>query len=412
MKLLANRDFLRLWAAETVSVFGSQITLLALPLAAVLTLHAGSFQMGLLSAAGMLPWLLFALPAGVWIDRRPRRRRILIATDLGRAAVLLTVPLAAAFDLLSFAQLAIVAFAAGTLTLFFALAWVSYLPTLVPREQLVDANSKLMTSTSAAQIAGPSFAGALVGIATAPFAILVDAVSFLFSAAFLARIRTPEQERPIEAARPWRHDLAVGLRFVAHDGLQRSIAGSAATLNFFGSAQLAIVVLYASAELGLSPGLIGLAFAAGSVGALIGALLAPRVTARLGPGRAILWATVFFPVALAILPLASPGQPRLVSAAIVATAEFVGGIGVMVFDVNTAGLRQALTPPELMGRSAGAMSFLTQSAKPLGSLFGGTLGAVVGLHATLWIAAVGGLLVIPWTVFSPLRSREPLPAAD
>jgi MFS family permease len=153
----------------------------------------------------------------------------------------------------------------------------------------------------------------------------------------------------------------------------------------------------------MSPGLIGLAFAAGAVGALIGAVLAPRVTGRLGPGRAILWATVLFPIALAILPLASPGQPRLLAAAIVAAAEFVGGIGVMVFDVNSNGIRQALTPPELMGRTSGAMGFLTQSAKPLGSLFGGSLGAAVGLHATLWIAAAGGLLVIPWTVFSPLR---------
>ena len=294
MSLRGNRDFLRLWTGQAVSVFGSQITLLALPLAAVLTLHAGSFRMGVLSAAGMLPWLLFALPAGVWTDRRPRRRRILIATDLGRAAILVTVPLAAAFGVLSFWQLAVVAFAAGTLTLFFNLAWVSYLPTLVPRQDLVDANSKLMTSTSAAQIAGPTFAGALVGVATAPFAILVDACSFLLSAAFLARIRTPEQERPVEAARPWRHDLALGLRFVGRDLLQRSIAGSAATLNFFGAAQLAIVVLYASTQLAMTPGLIGLAFAAGSVGALIGAVLAPQVTRRLGPGRTIMWATVPF----------------------------------------------------------------------------------------------------------------------
>ncbi len=403
MKLLENRDFRRLWAGETVSVFGSQITLLALPLAAVLTLHAGSFRMGVLSAAGMLPWLCFALPAGVWTDRRPRRRRILIATDLGRAAILLTVPIASALHVLAFWQLVVVAFCAGTLTLFFNLAWVSYLPTIVPREQLVDANSKLMTSTSAAQIAGPSFAGALVGVATAPFAILVDACSFLVSAVFIARVEAPEATRPVETARPWRHDLALGLRFVVRDGLQRAIAGSAATLNFFGAAQLAIVVLYASAELGLSPGLIGLAFAAGAVGALIGAVLAPRVTARLGAGPAILWATVLFPIGLAILPLASPGQPRLLAASIVAVSEFVGGIGVMVFDVNSAGVRQALTPPELLGRTSGAMSFLTQSAKPLGSLFGGALGAAIGLHPTLWVAAAGGLLVIPWTVFSPLR---------
>jgi MFS family permease len=405
MKLLANRDFVNLWTGETVSDLGSQITVLALPLAAVLTVHAGSFQMGVLSAASMLPFLFFALPAGVWTDRRTRRRRILIATDLGRAAILVSVPVAAAFDVLSFAQLAIVAFAAGTLTLLFRLAWTSYLPAIVARDQLVDANSKLMTSTSAAQIAGPSLAGALVAVATAPFAILVDAVSFLFSAAFLARIRAPEAEGSIEPERRWRHDLAVGLRFVGSDGLQRAIAGSAATLNFFGSAQLAIVVLYASTELGMTPGLIGLAFAAGAVGGLIGAVLAPRVTARVGPGPAILWATVLFPVGLAILPLASPGLPRLVAASIVAASEFVGGIGVMVFDVNSAGLRQAVTPPGLMGRTAGAMSFLTQSAKPLGSLVGGALGATVGLHETLWIAAAGGLLVIPWTVFSPLRLR-------
>ncbi|HVN60863.1 MAG TPA: MFS transporter [Gaiellaceae bacterium] len=412
MKLLENRDFRRLWAGETVSDFGSQVTLLALPLAAVLTLHAGSFQMGVLSAASMLPFLLFSLPAGVWTDRRTRRRRILISADLGRAAVLLSVPAAAALDVLSFAQLAIVAFVAGTLTLFFRLAWTSYLPTIVPREQLVDANSKLMTSTSAAAIGGPSLAGALVGLVTAPFAILVDAGSFLVSAFYLGRIEAPEPEREVKARRPWRHDLAVGLRFVSGDRLQRAIAGSAATLNFFGAVQLAIVVLYASTELGMTPGLIGLAFAAGAVGALIGAVLAPRVTARVGAGPAILWATVLFPIALAILPLASPGQPRLLAASIVAASEFVGGIGVMVFDVNSAGLRQAVTPPELMGRTAGAMSFLTQSAKPLGSLVGGALGAAVGLHETLWIAAAGGLLVIPWTVFSPLRSDEPIPVAD
>ena len=404
MKLLENRDFRRLWAGETVSDFGSQVTLLALPLAAVLTIHAGSFQMGVLSAAGMLPFLFFALAAGVWTDRRTRRRRIMIAADFGRAAILLTVPAAAAFGVLSFAQLAIVAFAAGTLTLFFRLAWTSYLPTIVPREQLVDANSRLMTSTSAAAIGGPSLAGALVGLVTAPFAILVDAVSFLVSALYLSRIQAPEPEREAHAPRPWRHDLAVGLRFVSGDRLQRAIAGSAATLNFFGSVQLAIVVLYASTELGMTPGLIGLAFAAGAVGALIGAVLAPRVTARIGAGPAILWATVLFPIALAILPLAAPGQPRLVAASIVAASEFVGGIGVMVFDVNSNGLRQAVTPHELMGRTAGAMSFLTQSAKPLGSLAGGALGAAVGLHTTLWLAAAGGLLVIPWTVFSPLRS--------
>jgi MFS family permease len=401
--LWRHRDFVRLWAGQTVSVFGSQVTELALPLAAVLTLNATAFQMGLLSAAGMAPWILFALLVGVWVDRSLRRRWILVAADVGRALVLVSVPIAAAFGVLSLGQLFVVAFAAGCLTLAFNVAWGSYLNVLVPREQLVDGNSKLMGSYATAQIAGPSIAGALVQVFTAPFAILVDAISFLVSAFALRSIRAPEPERRLERRGSLRHDLAVGLRFIRDDRLQRAIAGSAATLNFFGAAIYAVIVLYAVRELGLSSVLIGLFFAAGAVGALVGTQLAPRLTRRLGAGRTILLATIGFPPALAIVPLASPGQPAWLAVTILAVAEAVGGLAVMLFDVNTAALRQALTPEHLYGRSAGAMSFLTQSAKPLGSLFGGTVATAVGLHSTLWICAAGGLLVIPWTVFSPLR---------
>jgi MFS family permease len=405
MSLWRHRDFMRLWAGQTVSVFGSQVTQLALPLAAVLTLHATAFQMGLLSAAGMAPWIAFALLVGVWVDRRLRRRWILVTADLGRAAILLSVPVAAAFHVLSLGQLFAVAFAAGCLTLAFNVAWGSYLNVLVPREQLVDGNAKLMGSYATAQIAGPSIAGVLVQAITAPFAILVDAASFLVSALALRSIRSLEPERRLERGRSLRHDLSAGLRYVRDDPLQRAIAGSAATLNFFGAAILAVIVLYAVRELHLSSGLIGLAFAAGAAGALLGTQLAPRLTRRFGAGRTILLATIGFPPALAIVPLASPGQPAWLSVAILAVAEAVGGIAVMLFDVNTAALRQAATPEHVYGRVAGAMSFLTQSAKPLGSLFGGSVATVVGLHPTLWICAAGGLLVIPWTVFSPLRVR-------
>jgi predicted MFS family arabinose efflux permease len=274
---------------------------------------------------------------------------------------------------------------------------------LVPREQLVDGNSKLMGSYATAQIAGPSIAGALVQAFTAPFAILVDALSFLVSALSLRLIRAPEPERRLERRGSLRHDLAVGLRFVRDDPLQRAIAGSAATLNFFGAAIYAVIVLYAVRELHLSSLLVGFFFAFGAVGALLGTQLAPRLSRRFGAGRTILLATIGFPPALAIVPLASPGQPAWLAVTILAVAEAVGGLAVMLFDVNTAALRQALTPEHLYGRTAGAMSFLTQSAKPLGSLFGGTVATVVGLHSTLWICAAGGLLVIPWTVFSPLR---------
>lgn len=410
--LWRHRDFVRLWAGQTVSVFGSQVTELALPLAAVLTLNATAFQMGLLSAAGMAPWILFALLVGVWVDRSLRRRWILVAADVGRALILASVPLAAALGVLSLVQLFVVAFAAGCLTLAFNVAWGSYLNVLVPREQLVDGNSKLMGSYATAQIAGPSIAGALVQAFTAPFAILVDAFSFLVSAFALRSIRAPEPERRLERRGSLRHDLAVGLRFVRDDPLQRAIAGSAATLNFFGAAIYAVIVLYAVRELGLSSLLIGLFFAFGAVGALVGTQLAPRLTRRLGAGRTILLATIGFPPALAIVPLASPGQPAWLAVTILAVAEAVGGLAVMLFDVNTAALRQALTPEHLYGRTAGAMSFLTQSAKPLGSLFGGAVATGVGLHSTLWICAAGGLLVIPWTVFSPLRGgRESALAA-
>ena len=403
MSLWRRRDFMRLWAGQTVSVFGSEVTELALPLAAVLTLNATAFQMGLLAAAGMAPWIAFALLVGVWVDRRLRRRWILVAADLGRAAILLSVPVAAVLHVLSLGQLFVVAFAAGCLTLAFNVAWGSYLNVLVPREQLIDANAKLMGSYATAQIAGPSLAGVLVQAVTAPFAILVDAVSFLVSALALRSIRAPEPERRLERGPSLRHDLALGLRYVRDDPLQRAIAGSAATLNFFGAAIYAVLVLYAVRGLHLSAGLIGLVFAFGAVGALLGTQLAPRVSRRFGAGKTIMLATIGFPPALAIVPLASPGQPAWLAVAILAVAEAVGGIAVMLFDVNTAALRQATTPEHLYGRTAGAMSFLTQSAKPLGSLFGGAVATAVGLHPTLWICAAGGLLVIPWTVLSPLR---------
>jgi len=406
VSLWRHRDFVRLWAGQTVSVFGSQVTELALPFAAVLTLHATAFQMGLLSAAGMAPWIAFALLVGVWVDRRARRRWILIAADLGRAAILLSVPVAAGFHVLSLSQLFAVAFAAGCLTLAFNVAWGSYLNVLVPREQLVDGNAKLMGSYATAQIAGPSIAGLLVHAITAPFAILVDAVSFLVSAFALRSIRAPEPERRLERGSSLRHDLVAGLRYVRDDPLQRAIAGSAATLNFFGLAIYAVLVLYALRKLQLSPLLIGLAFAAGALGALAGTQLAPRLARRLGQGRTIMLATIGFPPALAIVPLASPGQPAWLAVTILAAAEAVGGVAVMLFDVNTAALRQAVTPEHLYGRTAGAMSFLTQSAKPLGSLFGGAVATGMGLHATLWVCAAGGLLVIPWTVLSPLRGQR------
>ncbi len=409
MTLWRHRDFRRLWFGETVSAIGSQVTLLALPLMAVLMLDATPFDMGLLTAAGMAPWVAFALLVGVWIDRRRRLRPLLIATDLGRAALLATVPLVALIGLVGLPQLFAVTFLVGTLTLVFNLAYVAYLPTLVERESLVDANGKLQASQATAWITGPTLAGFLVQLVTAPFAILVDALSFVVSAVCLLRIEAPEHLRARSSNGSWLDDLKAGLSFVARDPLQRASAGAAATLNFFGMGQFAIAILFATHDLELSPGIIGLAFAAGAVGGLLGAIAAPGVAKRLGTGGAIRAGMFAFPATLALVPLAGVVGTGLPAAAMLAAAEFVGGLAISIFDVTLAALRQAETPPELMGRASGSMSFLTQSAKPAGALAVGALAQAIGVEPTLWVTATGGLLVLPWALLSPFGGRAPAP---
>ncbi|MGE5409302.1 MAG: MFS transporter [Syntrophothermus sp.] len=412
MTLFRHRDFRRLWIGESVSAVGSQVTLLALPLMAVLVLDASPLDLGLLTAAGLAPWVLFSLIVGVWVDRLPFLRPVLILSDLGRAAVIASVPLVALAGVVGLPQLYLVAFLAGSLTLVFNVAYVSYLPTLIARDRLVDANGKLQASQAAAQIAGPSLAGLLVQVLTAPLALLFDAASFLVSAVCLAAIGRPEARRASTTDGSLWNDLRSGLRFVVHDPLQRASAGAAATLNFFGMGQFAIVVLFATRDLELDPGAIGLAFAVGSVGGLAGAILASSVSSRFGTGRAIRASMCAFPVALALVPLASFVQPGLQAAVVLAVSELVGGVAVSIFDVTLSGLRQAETPQDLMGRASGAMSFLTQSAKPLGALSAGLLAQAIGVEATLWVAAAGGLLVLPWVVLGRFEATESRTPAD
>jgi MFS family permease len=400
--LRSHGNFMRLWAGETISMFGSQVTELALPLAAVLTLAAGPLEMGLLTAAGVAPYLVVALPAGAWIDRLRARRRLMVLADLGRAMLLGSIPLAYAFGALTIAQLYIVAMTSGTLTVLFNTALTTVLPRLVPEHQLADANSRVQTSAAAAQVAGPGAAGLLVQALSAPAAILVDAVSYLLSAVAIGSMtQGDDRPRPAAERRPLRAEVGEGLRFVAGDRSLRAIAGSAATLNLFGMLILSILILYARRELHLSAGAIGLIFAAGGVGALIGALSAPRLARTLGSGRSIFAATAWFSVHLLVIPIASGPH----AAAILTTNELLGGVAVMVFDVNAMTLAQLATPAELLGRMGATMSFVTQGAKPLGALLGGVLGELLGLHGALWVAGAGGTLTVLWTWFSPLRNR-------
>lgn len=402
-------EFLKLWGAATISLVGDEVTLLALPLTAVLVLDASAAQVGFLTAAGLAPHLLFSLFAGVWIDRLRQRKRLLIAADLGRAVVLATIPLSAAFGLLELWQLYVVAFAAGTLAVAFDLSYPSLLLLLVPRKNVVEANAKLSLSRSASWIVGPALGGLLVQLLRAPNALLVDAGSFVCSALLLGRIRVDEPEpEPVAEGNGFRRQLAEGFRFVLGDPLIRADLGCAATINLFNFVFHAIFVLYAVRVLGFSPGLLGLVLGVGAVGAVAGALVAPRVERRLGIGPAIVLGSVLFPAPLVLVPLASGSTAT--KAAMLIAAELVAAFGVMIFDVAAGSLIFLRTPQRLRSRTVGTFRFVNMGIRPIGALLGGLLGSAIGLRPTLWIGVLGALLGVLWLVFSPVPRLREVPA--
>jgi MFS family permease len=403
-------EFLKLWAAQSISQLGDQIALLALPLVAVLTLDASAAEMGFLTAAELMPHLLFSLFAGVWIERSPRRRRLMIVADIARALLLASVPLAAAFDVLTFAQLLGVAFAVGTFTVMFDISWSTLIVSVVPRRDFVEANSKLSLSRSVSFIAGPSIAGFLVQLLTAPVTLLLDAISFVGSALFLGRIRAEEPPVEEDGRESMLGSLRSGLRFVLGDELVRAQLGCVATINLFNFVFWAIFVLYATKELGVSPGVLGIALGAGAVGGIVGALVAVRLERLIGIGAAFTVGTVLFPLPLVLVPLAT--GPDLVIAVMLATAEFLSSVGVMILDVNGNSMNLMRTPHRLRSRVVGSSRFVNYGVRPIGALLGGVLGTVLGLQAAIWIGALGALLGVVWLVFSPIpRLREVLEAA-
>lgn len=399
-----QRLFLRFWSAQTVSVFGDQVSALAIPLTAILVLHASAFEVGLLTSMAWLPHLLFSLPAGVWIDARPERRRMMIAADLLRAGVLATLPLAWWLGGLTVWHLLAVTFAVGALTVVFDLANASFVLALVRRAQYVEAQGRLMTSRSFSYIAGPSVAGFLVQALGGPAALLADGASFLFSA--FALRRTKVEEPPVEASdEPSLRRLAAAFRRLFGDSLLRGSLLCTSTINLFNFFMLAVFVLYASRELGLSAGTIGVVLGVGAVGALIGALAAPRLGRRLGIGRAVVVGAVLFPVPMALFPLAH-GSHAVVAGMLLA-GEFLASFGVMVFDVNQNSVLALSMPHALRSRLVGAYRFVNYGTRPLGALLGGVLGGAIGLRETLWVSVVGSSLGVLFLLFSPMpRIRE------
>jgi MFS family permease len=401
-----GRDFRLFWAGQTVSLVGSQVSALALPLTAALVLGAGPAEMGILGAAGFLPFLFLTLPAGAWIDRM-RRRPILIAADLGRALLMAVIPIAAIAGWLRIELLYVVALGSGCCQVFFDLAYLAHVPSLVPREQLTVANGRLQATASAAEVGGPGIAGLLIQAVGAPLALLLDAASYLVSALSLGLIGAPEQPpAPPRASPSFRTEITEGLRFLRRQRVLRACAFEAAQYNLFNQVIVAVLILHATREIGLAPAIIGLAFAVGSVGSLAGAALAPRIAHVVGVGRAITGSMVVACAATLLLPLAASTP---LPAVVLATSFAIGGFGVAISNVHIVTLRQAVTPDAMLGRLNASYRTLVYGAIPIGSLLGGLLGELIGLRGTLLVGALGVLVAPAWVIGSALPRMRHVP---
>jgi MFS family permease len=408
--LWRHSDFVKLWSSQTISQFGTQVSQLALPFVAIVVLDASPFAVAALGTVEFLPFLLFTLPAGVWVDRLPRRA-ILIAADYGRAVLLFTVPIAYAFDALTLGQLYVVGFLVGTFTVFFDVAYQSYLPSLVERGQIIEGNSKLVASQTTAQISGPGVAGGLIGLITAPYAVLVDAISFLASGAFLTAIRKQEEKPAIpEGGRPrMRTELWEGLQYVVRHPLLRPQALCTGTSNFFSNVLFAVFLVYAVRTLELSAAEVGLIFTLGGLGGLLGAVVSQRLTRRFGVGPTTIATTFLFGSANFLVPLAPKDFPHPYLIA----SFLISSFAIVVYNITQVSLRQAIAPQRIQGRMNAVMRFLVWGTIPLGSLTGGVLASTIGLRETLFVGAAGGLLsALPIVLSRAQRTLGEIPELE
>jgi MFS family permease len=408
--LVDTADFRRLWLGQTISVFGDQVTQLGVPLVAVLTLGADASQMGLLTAVGLFPHLLFSMPAGIWLDRVRSRRRLMIWADLGRAGLIASIPVGYAVGFLSMPQLYIVGFLTGSLAVIFDLSWNTLFVSVTERERYVEAMALLNGSRSLASVGGPTVGGLLVQAAGAPFAMLADAVSYLGSVFFLRRIESPEP--PIEPeAGSTRERLLAGLSFVIGDPIMRPTLLSVATINFFTFASGALFILYATTKLGISPGALGLALGTGAVGAVVGAIVASGIGRRIGLGPAYALGCLLFPVSLLLIPLAGPDMPMPLILALIFGSEFGAGFGVMILDINVGAIIYARTPDRIRARANGAFRFVNYGVRPLGALLGGLLGDALGVREAIWVATIAAVAGVAFLLGSPVLRLRDLPEA-
>lgn len=404
-QLWGNRDFLRLWASESVSLIGSQVTTLALPLCAIVTLDASALEVTLLAAALWAPFLIVNLPAGVLVDRC-RRRPLLMTANVGRGVLLAAIPAAHWAGVLSMGMLYVVAFLVGGLGVVFNVAYRSYLPSVVSRHQLLEGNSKLQASAAVAEVGGPGLGGLLVQAVTAPVAILADAVSFLVSAALLGTIRA-EEPSPARPTGSLRGLIGEGMRLTFGNPTLRAMAGSAATFNLFEQVIRALFLVHATRTLGFDPAALGLILAAGNVGAVAGAVVAERFSVRVGFGRALVVAALLEGLGFVPIPLVTGGG--LGVAAALAAGFGVVGFGGAASQIYWSSLRQAIVPEAILGRVQASYGVVTLGVVPLGALLAGAAQSVVGVRATLALGVVGLLASMPWVLVRDVRSLCRLP---
>ncbi|GAA1253143.1 MFS transporter [Kitasatospora nipponensis] len=399
--LWRDRPFLRFWAGQSISQFGDRISELALPLTAVGLLHASAAQVALLTALIWTPNLL-AILLGAWVDQQRRKRRLLVVADVVRALALGTLPVGYLLGTVTIAQLYAVAVVIGAAAVLFNSAYSPFFAHLVPRSSYIDANSKLSASRSASYVVGPAIGGVLVQLLGAPVAVLTDALSFLASALLVGRL--PISEPPLASDGTKQPAMLArarqGLAFVVRHPVLRGALGCCTTVNFFTFVAAGLTVLFASRTLGLSAGVIGLALGAGATGGLLGAVLAPRVSRRLGVGRTIALGAVLFPAPIALIAAAQ--GPLWARATTLAVAEFLGGAGVMLFDIHLNSLQASVIPDGMRSRVSGAFSTVNYGIRPAGALLGGLLGTLVGIRPALLVAAVGGTLSVLWLLASPI----------
>lgn len=403
--LLRRHDFRQLFVGDSLSQLGTQLTTLAIPVLAVQVLGSSAFQMGLLAAAETLAFLLIGLPAGACVDRW-HKKRVLVANDLIRAVALASLPLAWALDALTFVQLLVVALVVGSSTVFFDVAYQSFLPEIVEPDQIGEGNAKLQALQSVSMIGGPAAAGGLIRVIGAPLTIALDALSFVWSALWIRRIQHPRPPRAAER-RPLMVEIREGLRFVLRDPLLSRIAACTSLANLFGSISNALLVLYAL-RLGLDAGQLGLAFGIGSAGGLVGALAVPRVTRWVGEGRIIALATLIWMPAGFALPLAGTVlDPAPAVIGFLLLTSFAG----VLYNVAQVSLRQRLCPRPMLGRMNASIRFLVWGVMPIGAFLGGVIGRSLGVRAAFWVSAFGSVLAALPVLFSPLFGMRDLPRA-